>query len=73
MAPLRVAGLMEFHVLETEPLMLLTYCMPQKTRPQPSQETKEKASNPEPLNKRGGVGQDEGRRREEKIIHGAHG
>ena len=28
MAPLRVAGLMEFHVFETEPLMLRTYCIP---------------------------------------------
>lgn len=28
MAPLRVAGLIEFQVLETEPLMLLTYCIP---------------------------------------------
>jgi len=27
MAPLRVAGLMEFHVFETDPLMLLTYCI----------------------------------------------
>jgi hypothetical protein len=27
MAPLSVAGLMEFHVLETEPLMLRTYCI----------------------------------------------
>jgi hypothetical protein len=27
MAPLRVAGLMEFHVFETEPLILLTYCI----------------------------------------------
>jgi hypothetical protein len=27
MAPLRVAGLIEFHVFETEPLMLLTYCI----------------------------------------------
>ena len=27
MAPLSVDGLMEFHVLETDPLMLLTYCM----------------------------------------------
>ena len=26
-APLRVAGLIEFHVFETDPLMLLTYCM----------------------------------------------
>lgn len=29
MAPLKVAGLMEFHVFETEPLILLTYCMAQ--------------------------------------------
>ena len=28
MAPLRVAGLIEFHVLDTEPLILLTYCIP---------------------------------------------
>lgn len=27
MAPLRVAGLMEFHVFETEPLILRTYCI----------------------------------------------
>jgi hypothetical protein len=27
MAPLRVAGFIEFHVFETDPLMLLTYCM----------------------------------------------
>ncbi len=27
MAPLRVAGLMEFQVFDTDPLMLLTYCM----------------------------------------------
>jgi len=27
MAPLSVAGLMEFHVFETDPLMLLTYCI----------------------------------------------
>lgn len=27
MAPLNVAGLIEFHVLETEPLILRTYCM----------------------------------------------
>lgn len=27
MAPLRVAGLMEFHVFETDPLILLTYCI----------------------------------------------
>lgn len=26
-APLRVAGLMEFQVFETEPLMLRTYCI----------------------------------------------
>lgn len=27
MAPLRVAGLIEFHVFETDPLILLTYCI----------------------------------------------
>lgn len=27
MAPLRVAGLIEFHVFETEPLKLRTYCI----------------------------------------------
>jgi hypothetical protein len=27
-APLRVAGLMEFHVLDTEPEMDRTYCIP---------------------------------------------
>jgi hypothetical protein len=26
-APLRVAGLIEFHVFDTEPLRLLTYCI----------------------------------------------
>lgn len=26
-APLKVAGLMEFHVFETDPLMLRTYCI----------------------------------------------
>jgi hypothetical protein len=32
-APLKVAGFMEFQVLETEPLMLLTYCIPHEKKP----------------------------------------
>lgn len=31
-APLNVAGLMEFHVFDTEPLILRTYCISQAQR-----------------------------------------
>lgn len=37
MAPLKVAGLIEFQVLETEPLILRTYCIPQSKASSPAE------------------------------------
>jgi hypothetical protein len=45
-APLKVAGFMEFQVLETEPLMLLTYCIPHERDSQKTQN----AGNPNVFN-----------------------